>query len=71
MPYVVIRRRCGNKSGVRHKAISLDRNGGGSEARRRNNGGTLGEEGTDKVEKLEFNRREKKSRENIETVIFD
>lgn len=28
MPYVVIRRRCGNKSGVRHKAISLDRNGG-------------------------------------------
>lgn len=44
---------------------------GGSEARRRNNGGTLGEEGTDKVEKLEFNRREKKSRENIETVIFD
>lgn len=60
MPYVVIRRRCGNKSRERHKAISLGRNGG-SEARRRNNGGTLGEEGTEKVEKLEFNRREKKA----------
>lgn len=60
MPYAVIRRRCGNKSGERHRSISLDRNGG-SEARRRNNGGTQGEEGTEKVVKLEFNRREKKT----------
>lgn len=71
MPYVVIRRRCGNKSGVRHKAISLDRNGGGV----KQGGGIMGEH----WEKRELRKlrswnligEKKKSRENIETVIFD